>query len=229
MNIFQLLQDRLATAEEAVRLIQSNSRIYVGGCAGVPQALIRAMVARADELRNVEVVSILTFAGGEYFAPDLSKSFRHRALFMGGNARDAVREGRADCTSIFLSEVPQLFRDGTLPLDIALIQVSPPDEHGFCSFGCEVGCTKPAAQAAKMVIAEVNVRMPRVLGDSFIHVSKLDRIVKTDYLLPEVPKGEFTETHNAIGKLIADLVPDGATLQLGIGSIPDAVLFHLKG
>jgi len=117
-----------------------------------------------------------------------------------------------------------MFRDGSLPLDVALIQVSPPDEHGFCSFGCEVGCTKPAAQAAKIVIAEVNRQMPRVLGDSFIHVSKLNYIVEVDYPLPEAPQAGSTEAHRQIGKHIADLIPDGATLQLGIGSIPDAVL-----
>ncbi|MGB8643655.1 MAG: acetyl-CoA hydrolase/transferase C-terminal domain-containing protein [Anaerolineae bacterium] len=228
MNVIDLYRSKLTTAAEAVRGIRSHSRIYLGGGAGTPQVLERAMVARAAELRGVEVVSVLTFAGGEYLAPEYAESFRHRALFIGGNAREAINTGRADFMPIFLSEIPRLFRDGTLPLEIALIQVSPPDDHGFCSFGIEVGVTKPAAQAAKIVIAEVNQRMPRVLGDSFIHVSKLDRIVETDYALPEAPQGGFSETHNQIGQLIAEMVPDGATLQLGIGSIPDAVLFHLK-
>ncbi len=228
MNAIDLYRSKLTTAEEAVKLIKSNSRIYLGGGSGIPQVLERAMVARAGELRNVEVVSVLTFAGGDYLAPQYAESFRHRALFIGGNARDAVNSGRADFMPIFLSEIPRLFRDGTLPLEIALIQVSPPDDHGFCSFGIEVGCTKPAAQSAKMIIAEVNQQMPRVLGDSFIHVSKLDHIVETDYLLPEAPQGGFSETHSVIGQRIAEMIPDGATLQLGIGSIPDAVLFHLK-
>lgn len=228
MNAAELYGSKLTTVEQAARSIQSNSRVYLGGGAGVPQALERAMVARANELRNVEVVSVLTFAGAEYLAPEFEHSFRHSGMFVGQNAREAVNAGRADFTPIFLSEVPRLFRDGTLPLDIALIQVSPPDEHGFCSFGCEVGCTKPAAQAARMVIAEVNARMPRVLGDSFIHVSKLDQIVETDYNPPEAMQGGFSETHKRIGALIADMIPDGATLQLGIGSIPDAVLFFLK-
>ncbi len=227
MKIDELYRSRLTTAEEAVKHIQSNSRIYLGGGAGTPQVLERAMVARAAELRNVEVDSVLTFAGAEYLAPEYSQSFRHRALFIGSNAREAVNSGRADFNPIFLSEIPRLFRDGTLPLELALIQVSRPDEHGFCSFGIEVGVTKPAAQAAKMVIAEVNAKMPRVLGDSFIHISKLDHIVETDYLLPEAPQGGFSETHNQIGARVAELIPDGATLQLGIGSIPDAVLFHL--
>jgi 4-hydroxybutyrate CoA-transferase len=228
MNVAELYGRKLTTAQEAVKLIQSDSRVYLGGGAGVPQRLERAMVDRADELRHVEVVSVLSFAGDEHLAPQYASSFRHRGLFLGENAREAVGAGRADYTPIYLSEIPRLFRDGTLPIDIALIQVSPPDEHGFCSFGCEVGCTKPAAQSARLIIAEVNARMPRVLGDSFIHISKLDEIVETDYAPPEAPQGGFSETHERIGALIADLIPDGATLQLGIGSIPDAVLFHLK-
>jgi 4-hydroxybutyrate CoA-transferase len=228
MNVAELYRSRLATAEQAARAISSNSRVYLGGGAGVPQVLERAMVARAAELHNVQVVSVLAFAGNEYLAPEYGASFRHDSLFMGAEARTAVNEGRADYTPIFLSEIPSLFRDGTLPLDLALIQVSPPDEHGFCSFGCEVGCTKPAAMAAQKIIAEVNAQMPRVLGDSFIHVSKLDALVETDYALPEATQGGFSDVHNKIGELVADLIPDGATLQLGIGSIPDAVLFHLK-
>lgn len=228
MSVADIYRSKLTTAEEAVRLIQSDSRVYLGGGAGVPQALEHAMVERAAELRNVEIVSVLSFGGAEHLEPEYAASFRHRGLFLGENVREAVGAGRADYTPIFLSEIPRLFRDGTLPLDAALIQVSPPDEHGFCSFGCEVGCTKPAAQSARTVIAEVNTRMPRVLGDSFIHVSKLDAIVETNYALPEAAQGGFTEMHKRIGALVTDLIPDGATLQLGIGSIPDAVLFHLK-
>lgn len=227
MNVTALYQQKLMTPQDAVRWITSGARIYLGGGAGVPQTLERALVERAPELRNVEVVHVLTFAGGGYMAREFAASFRHRALFMGENARAAVKEGRADYMPIFLSEIPQLFRDGSLPLDTALIQVSPPDEHGFCSFGIEVGVTKPAAQAAKRVIAEVNAQMPRVLGDSFIHLNKIDALVETDYPLPQVPLGKFGPVQDRIGKHIADLIPDGATLQLGIGSIPDAVLFHL--
>lgn len=194
----------------------------------MPQRLLQALVARAGELQDVEIVHVLTFGAAPHVAPEFAGSFRHRALFIGENTRRAVQEGRADFMPIFLSEVPRLFRDGTLPLDAALIQVSPPDEHGFCSFGAEVGCTKPAAQAAKLVIAEVNRRMPRVLGDSFIHVSKLDCIVEVDYPLPEAPQAGATDAHRQIGKWIADLIPDGATLQLGIGSIPDAVLAEIR-
>jgi acetyl-CoA hydrolase len=233
MNVSELYRRKLCSPAEAVAGIESGMRIYLGGGAGVPQVLERALVQRAPELRGVEIVHVLTFYEGEYLKPEYAASFRHRALFLGENARQAVREGRADFTPIFLNEIPSLFRcsyDGEciLPLDAALIQVSPPDEHGFCSFGVEVGVTKPAAQAAKRVIAEVNRQMPRVLGDSFIHLNKLDSLVEVDYALPQVPQGKFGPVQDRIGQHIAGLIPDGATLQLGIGSIPDAVLFHLK-
>ncbi len=219
-----MYRDKVVSAQDAVQIIKSNQRVYLGGGAGVPQRLLDALVARAPELRDVEIVHVLAFGKAPHLAPELKDSFRHRALFIGENARAAVQSGRADFVPIFLSEIPRLFRDGSLPLDVALIQVSPPDEHGFCSFGCEVGCTKPAAQAAKVVIAEVNRRMPRVLGDSFIHLSKLNYVVEVDYVLPEAPQAGSTEAHRQIGKWIAEMIPDGATLQLGIGSIPDAVL-----
>jgi acetyl-CoA hydrolase len=202
--------------------------VYLGGGSGVPQVLEKAMVARASELRDVEIIHVLAFAGGEYLAPQYKESFRHRALFIGDNARQAIRDGRADYVPIFLSEIPGLFTDGSLPLDVAMIHVSPPDEHGYCSFGTEVGVTKPAAHAARVVIAEVNKKMPRVLGDSFIKLEKIDMIVETDYELPLVSQGDFSPIHSMIGENISVIIPDGATLQLGIGSIPDAVLFHLK-
>jgi len=225
--VAEIYKSRLTTPEEAVKVVQSGMRIYLGGGAGAPQVLSQALVERADELRNVEIVHVLAFSEAPYLRPEYSQSFRHRALFMGPNARKAVAEGRADYTPIFLSEVPRLFREGNLPLDVAFIQVSPPDEHGFCSFGVEVGVTKPAAQAARVVVAEVNRQMPRVLGDSFIHVSKLDAIVEVDYPLPEAPQGTYSPEQARIGEFIAEMIPDGATLQLGIGSIPDAVLANL--
>lgn len=215
------------TPAEAVHQIPSGARIYMGGGAGFPQEIERALVARAAALENVEVVHVLTFAGGAYLEPRFTRSFRHRALFIGAPARKAVNEGRADYIPIFLSQVPALFRDGLLPLDIAFIQVSPPDQHGFCSYGVEVGVTKPAAEAATMVIAEVNPQMPRVLGDSFIHVSDIDYLVPVDYPLPEPVHKEITPEQETIGELVADLVPDEATLQLGIGALPNAVLAKL--
>lgn len=227
MNVEALYQSKLITAAEAAERIYSQTRIYMGGGAAVPQTLERAMVARANELRGVEVVSVLTFAGGGYMAPEHAASFRHRALFIGENARAAVQTGRADYTPIFLSEIPRLFRDGYLPLDLALIQVSPPDAHGFCSYGVEVGVTKPAAEAARIVIAEVNAQMPRVFGDSFIHLNQIHALVEADYPLPNAKQGEPNGISYRIARFVADLIPDGATLQLGIGGIPDAVLCNL--
>jgi acetyl-CoA hydrolase len=225
-----LYTDKLVTAEEAVNHIQSNSRVYLGGGAGIPQVLERAMANRGEELDNVEVVHVLTFAGGNYLDPKYSKAFRHRALFTGANARTAVNEGRADYVPIFLSEAPGLFKNGDIPLDIALIQVSPPDAHGFCSYGVEVGVTKPAAESAKMIIAEVNENMPRVLGDSFIHLSNIDYLVESNYQLPETGNGkEISQEQDKIGEIVAEMVPDEATLQLGIGALPNAVLSKLDG
>ena len=219
-----MYRNKLVSARDAVQGIQSHQRVYLGGGAGVPQRLLEALVARAPELRGVEILHVLAFGKAPHLAPELKDSFRHRALFIGENARAAVQSGRADFVPVFLSEIPRLFRDGSLPLDVALVQLSPPDEHGFCSFGCEVGCTKPAAQSAKIVIAEINRRMPRVLGDSFIHISKLTCAIEVDYALPEAAQAGATPAHRQIAEWIAELIPDGATLQLGIGSIPDAVL-----
>jgi acetyl-CoA hydrolase len=212
---------------EAARLVPARSRIYLGGGAGFPQEIERALVARAASLEQVEVVHVLTFAGGEYLRREYAPRFRHRALFIGAPARNAVNEGRADYVPIFLSEIPALFRDGELPLDIAFIQVSPPDEHGFCSYGVEVGVTKPAAESAGLVIAEINQQMPRVLGDAFIHMSDIDYLVDVDYALPEIAVKQITPEQNRIGEIVAELIPDGATLQLGIGALPNAVLSKL--
>ena len=219
-----MYRNKVCSAQDAVKIIQSNQRLYMGGGAGMPHRLLSALVERASELNNVEIVHVLFFGDAPHLAPQYANNFRLRGLFIGDNARAAVQSGRGDFVPIFLSEIPRLFRDGSLPLDVALIQVSPPDEHGFCSFGCEVGCTKPAAQTANVVIAEVNRQMPRVLGDSFIHISKLDYLIEVDYPLPEAPQGGGSAAHRQIGKHIADLISDGDTLQLGIGSIPDAVL-----
>lgn len=228
-KLHTLYSDKLVSAEQAVRAIQSNSRVYLGGGAGVPQVLELAMVGHAAELRDVEVVSVLTFAGGNYLKEEYASSFRHRALFVGANARDAVNAGRADYVPVFLSDAPRLFKNGFLPVDVALIQVSPPDTHGFCSYGIEVGVTKPAAESSKHIIAEINPNMPRVLGDSFIHLSRIDQIVEVDYRLPEAVSNEISKEQHQIGELVADLIPDEATLQLGIGALPNAVLSKLDG
>jgi len=229
MNWETIYRKKVTTADEALSAIQSGNRLYVGGGSGVPITLVNGLVRQADHLRDVEIIHILTFADAPYVKPEYSNSFRHNALFIGPNVREAVNAGRADYTPIFLSEVPGLFKKNILPLDVALVSLSSPDEHGFCSFGVEVGSTKPAAESARIIIAEINRQMPRTLGDSFIHVSHLDHIVEVDYPIPEAVQGGSSELHLTIGAHIAEMIPDGATLQMGIGSIPDAVLKNLGG
>lgn len=229
MNWETLYRRKLTDVTTALGKIKSGDRIYLGGGAGVPVVLSQALIERTADLRDVEITHILTFADAPYVKPEYAGIFRVNALFIGHNVRKAVQEGRADFTPIFLSEIPELFRNGQLPIDVALVSVTPPDEHGFCSFGVEVGTTKPAAEAAKIVIAEINPRMPRTLGDSFIHISRFDHIVEVDYPIPEAPQGGSSEEHLKVGEHIAAMIPNGATLQMGIGSIPDAVLQNLGG
>jgi acetyl-CoA hydrolase len=219
--------EKRRTAEEAVKAIRSGDCVYIHpGCAE-PEQLVKTMVARADELRKVKVIHILTRGIADYVRPEMSESFRHVALFSGANVRDAINEGRADFVPVFLSEIESLFSRGALPIDIALIHVSPPDEHGFCSFGAGVDTTKTAAECARTVIAQVNPKMPRTLGDSFIHLNKIHQIVEVNDDLLEFPMGTISDIAMRIGRHIADLIEDGSTLQLGIGEIPDAVLNYL--
>ena len=218
---------KLVSAEKAVSVIQDNQRVFLTGNCSVPQKLLGALVDAAPNLCEVEITQVLALAGDEYAAPHMSPHLRINTLFISDNVRQAVNEGRADFTPCFLSEIPRLFSSGILPLDVAFIQVSPPDEHGYCSYGIEVGVTKTAADSAKIIIAEVNPKMPRTLGDSFIHVSKLDYIVEVDYDLPEVRLAAADEISERIAQHIAGLIPDYATLQTGIGAIPDAVLKYL--
>lgn len=232
---FDRFKSKLRTAAEAVKVIASGNRVYVHpGCA-VPEVLADAMCDRASELEDVEVIHLLTVGRSRYSLPEMEGHFRHNALFIGKNVREAVNDGRADFTPIFLSEIPGLFYRGILPIDVALIHVSPPDEHGFCSFGVGVECTKPATEVAKVIIAQVNPNMPRTLGDSFIHVDKFTSCIEADVPLKELPQvaQDVTPAEAAvfekIGKNIADLIEDGSTLQLGIGAIPDAVLKFLSG
>ncbi len=228
MNWMDTYRSKVVTAEEAVSHIDSGQRVFLTGNCSMPVKTLEALVARAPKLSDVELVHVLTIGTGSYVAPELEGHLRVNALFIADNVRQAVNEGRADFTPVFLSEIPLLFKRGHLPLDVALIHVSPPDEHGFCSFGVEISVTKPAAQSARIVIAEVNAQMPRTLGDSFIHVSKLDYIVPVDYPLNETRMGEPTDLSKCIATHIARLIPDGATLQTGIGAIPDAVLRQLE-
>ncbi|MCC7352387.1 MAG: acetyl-CoA hydrolase/transferase family protein [Anaerolineae bacterium] len=221
-------QRKITTAEEAVKAIQSGQRVFLTGNCSVPQRVLAALVARAPELHDVEIAQVLTVGPADYVQPGMEEHLRVNTLFISDNVRQAVNEGRADYTPCFLSEIPHLWRNGHLPPDVALIHVSPPDEHGFCSFGIEVGVTKPAAQAARVVIAEVNDQMPRTLGDSFIHVSKITHILPVSYKLPELPMGQVTDLNRRIGQNVAELIEDGSTLQMGIGGIPDGVLLFLK-
>ena len=219
---------KLTTVDEALKVIQSGHRVYIGGGCGEPLEFAHALVKRAPELRNVEIIHVLTAGHAAYAAAELSESFHVNSLFIGPNVRSAVQEGRADFTPVFLHEIPKLFREGYLPLDVALISVSPPDSRGYCSFGIEVGATKPASEAARIVIAEINPNMPRAWGASFIHLSQIDFCVEVNYPLPELPQSTPTELYNQIGAHVAELINDGDTLQLGIGAIPDAVLTYLK-
>ena len=219
---------REVNAAEALRCVRSGNRVYIHpGCA-TPEPLARALAARAPELENVEVVHLLTFGDANYIRPEMEGHFRHRAFFIGANVREAVNAGQADFVPIFLGEIERLFCSGAMPIDVALIQVSPPDPHGFCSLGVGVDTTLTAAKHARLVVAEVNQQMPRTYGDSFLHVGDIDFMVPTDRPLLELPRHPTTELHRAIGRHIAGLIEDGSTLQMGIGGIPDAVLFYLR-
>ena len=227
MSSLDRFRDRVCTAEQAASLIESHSRVFLSGNCAVPQTVLRALVDRAPSLQAVEIVQVLTIGNADYVAPEMEGHLRVNTLFISDNVRPAVNQGRADFTPCLLSEIPALFTSGRMPLDVALIQVAPPDEHGFCSFGVEVGVTKPAAQAARRVIAEINPRMPRTLGDSFIHISRLDAIVPVDYPLPQLHMASSDAITDCIAGHVAGLIPDGATLQTGIGAIPDGVLRRL--
>jgi len=219
---------RVTTAERAVEAVRSGDRVWIHeGCA-TPEILVKALLKRARELRNVEINHMLTLGSADYTRPEYEGHFRHSGLFLGANVREAVAEGRADYTPIFLSEIEALFSSGALPLDVAFIQVSPPDEHGYVSLGVGIDCTLTAARCARYVIAEVNQQMPRTLGDTFLHISKLSAIVETSHPLPELQCPPFSPLQRRIAENVASLVPNGATLQIGIGGIPDAVLSCLR-
>jgi 4-hydroxybutyrate CoA-transferase len=223
-------QSRIVSAEDAVRCIKSNQRIFLTGNVSVPQKCLAALVEYAPELENVEICQALTIGPADYVKPEMEGHLRVNTLFISHNVRKAVHEGRADFTPVLLSEFPLLFKNKVLPLDAAIIHVSPPDEHGFCSLGVEVGLTKSPAESAKIIIAEVNQQMPRTLGDSFIHVSRLNYMVPVNYPIPEMAMAEEgnMDVVEKIAGFIAELIPDGATMQLGIGAIPDAVLKYLR-
>ncbi|RKX68474.1 4-hydroxybutyrate CoA-transferase [candidate division WOR-3 bacterium] len=229
MRWIEEFRSKTITPEEAVSCIKSNDRVYISGNAATPYPLLEALARRKDELTDVELIHVLLLGDDPLSKPEMAGHFRHNSLFVGPADREAVNSGRADYIPIHLHRIPKLFREGILPIDVAIIHTSPPDEHGFLSLGVEVLTSKAAVESARIVIAQVNERMPRTLGDSFIHISKVTHIVRIDRELPELKTKPPTEVEERIGRYIAELVDDGATLQLGIGGIPDAVLMALKG
>lgn len=230
MNWKEKYKERICTADEAVSHIRSGDRVVVAHACGEPVILTDAMAANAEkyDFRDIEVVHMVAMGKAEYCKLEMKDRFRHNGLFLGGSTKDAVAQGRGDFTPVYFSEIPELFRN-TLHANVILVQVSEPDEHGYCSYGISCDYTKPCAEAADIVIAQINKNMPRVLGDNFIHLSNIDYMVVEDTPVIELAPPKIGEVQRKIGENIASLVKDGDCLQLGIGAIPDAVLLFLKG
>jgi acyl-CoA hydrolase len=218
---------KAVTAEEAVKIIKSNDRVYIQAAAAAPQELMNAMSERHEELRNVEVCHLHIEGEAKYANPIYKDSFHVNSLFIGKNVRHTLKAGNGSYTPVFLSEVPLLFKRNILPVDVALIQVSTPDKHGYCSLGVSVEAVLAAIENAKHVIAQINVQMPRVHGEGIIHISELDTFVEVDMPIHEFFMPEPTEVEHKIGNYIAELIDDRSTLQMGIGTIPNAVLHKL--
>lgn len=218
-------QAKYCTPQEAVQLVESGQRVYLHGGAATPHALIDALLSRAAELKNVELVSISLQGNVDCNRPEVRESFYLNSLFVSDIVRDWVGSERGEYVPVFLSEIPRLFKQNILPLDVAMVQVSPPDAHGYCTLGTSVDIALSAVQSARKVVAMVNPQMPRVHGDGVIHFSRFDAMTWQEATLPEISYGQkISDTSKSIGRLIAELVDDGSTLQLGIGAIPDAVL-----
>lgn len=213
-----------STAEEAVKLIKSGDRVLVQAAAATPQTLLKAMVGRASELRDVEIVHIHTEGYIDYTLPEYADSFKTSCFFMGANIRKAVQQGYAQYNPVFLSDIPHLFRSGNLPIDVALVNVSPPDKHGYCSLGVSVDIMIGGLESAKTVIAQINPHVPRTMGDGIIHIDTFDACVEVNDPLYELIPGAPTDQEQLIGTHIAGMIEDGSTLQMGIGGIPNAVL-----
>ncbi len=229
LNWQERYQSRVTTPDEAVKAVKSGDRMFLTGNASVPLQLLAALVKRAPELENVEICHPLAICPSDYVSPSMEGHLRVNSMFISANVRKAVNEGRADFTPVMLSEFPLLFKNGHLPLDVAFIHVSPPDQHGFCSMGAESGLTISAAEVAKTVVAQVNEQMPRTLGDTLMHVDRMHHIVPLNCPLTEMAMGDDADKNvvEQIAAHIAGLIPDGATMQLGIGAIPNAVLKYL--
>lgn len=233
-NILTIYKNKVVTSDDAVKNIKSGNNIVVQpGCAA-PLELINAMVRRKADLTDVTIYHILVVGYLPYIERGMEEHFQHKAFFIGANCRTAVNEGRAQFIPIFLSEITSLFKQGIIKPDVALIHVSPPDEHGYCSYGVDVGNIKTPAEKSKIIIAQVNQEMPRSLGDSFIHINKINYIVEHDAPIQELPQvdpnssQELVNIYDKIGLNISELIEDGSTLQLGIGAIPDSVMKYLK-
>jgi acyl-CoA hydrolase len=219
---------RIVTSAEAVAGQRYGDQVLVHGGAAAPSVLLAALTARADQLRDVGIIHLHIEGPAPHLDPEVAASFRHRALFIGANAREAVNSGRADYVPIFLSDIPHLFTSGALPLDVAFINVSPPDAHGYCSLGTSVDAALSAVQSATTVVAQLNRAMPRTLGDSFVHVNEIDLAVEVDQAPHEHALPVIGDVERRIGEYVAELVPDRSTLQMGIGSIPAAVALALR-
>jgi len=226
-NWRSVYQNKIVTAEQALQNVKSGDRVVIGHACGEPPTLVNALAARSPELTNVEIVHMVAMGPAKYAQPGMEKSFRHNALFVGGSTRKAVEEKRADFTPCFFSEIPRLFRDKILPVGVVLMQVTPPDEQGFCSYGVSADYTKAAAESACVVIAQMNNQLPWT-GGAKIHLDDITYIVEKDEPLIELQPPKIGALEKAIGENVASIIPDGATLQLGIGAIPDAVLLFLK-
>ena len=227
MDWKETYKNRLTTAQEAVRKIKSGDRVVVGHATGSPEVLLKAMLDNKDAYENVEIVHMVAMGPSEYCLPENSSHFIHNSLFAGATTRKAIHDGRAIFTPSHFSQIPRLFTEKILPVDVTLCMLSTPDEHGYCSFGISVDYTKPAAESSKIVIAEVTPHMPRTLGDAFIHVSGIDYIVECDSRPIELKPPEIGPIDEAIGGYCAELIRDGDCLQLGIGAVPDSILNFL--
>ncbi len=220
---------KLATAADAVAIVKSGDRVYYGGNAAIPLALVEALAQRRDELEDVQLSHVLLLGKDLLSEPGMEGHFRHNSLFVGPADRKAVNDGRADYMPIFLHQIPRIFTESVIALDVAMIQVSPPDEHGFMSLGVECLASKAAVHSAKKVIVQVNPQMPRILGDSFVHVRAVSHIVEHEHELPTLDPKPATEVEKAIASHILPLIEPGATLQMGIGGIPDTVYESMEG
>ena len=227
-NVLVEFASRIVSAEEAVKHIKNGQRVALSHAAGTPQMCVEALVNQANLFQNVEIYHMLCLGEGKYMAPEMAPHFRHVTNFVGGNSRKAIAENRADFIPAFFYEVPSMIRKDIIHIDVAIVQLSMPNENGYCSFGVSCDYTKQAAESAQLVIGEINRQTPYVHGDNLIHISQLDYIVEADYPVYTLPQAKVGEVEEAIGRNCAKLIEDGSTLQLGIGAIPDAVLLFLK-